>query len=74
MPLRSSQFAEVWVYDEPGSYDRIDTIIDLLHGELVGPVPEPGKVSCEWAGDSGELADDQMKAIVRNATFQLIGV
>lgn len=73
VPQAVSQFAEVWVYDEPGSYDRIDTIIQLVRSELVGPVASPGKTCCEWSGDSGELADDEWKAITRNATFQLIG-
>ena len=73
LPVRTQQFCEVWVYDEPGSYDRIDTIIQLLRDELCGVVAQPGKVACEWSGDSGELADDAWKAIVRNTTFQLIG-
>lgn len=72
-PVATARFAEVWVYDDPGAYDRIDSILGTIRGQLVGPVPEPDKTCCEWIGDSGELADDALGAITRNSVFQLIG-
>jgi len=71
--VRQTTLAEVWAYDDGGSYDRIDEILAEVRASLVGPVAEVGKVCCEWSGDSGELADDEMKAITRNSTFLLIG-
>lgn len=71
--IRTTNFCEVWVYDEPGSYDRIDEIIDAVKSEMVGMIVATGACACEWIGNSRELADDVFKAIVRNATFKLIG-
>jgi hypothetical protein len=71
--VRQTTIAEVWAYDDPGAYDRIDSILADVRARLVGPVAEVGKVCCEWSGDSGELSDDEMKAITRNSTFLLIG-
>lgn len=72
-PVATSRFAEVWVYDDHGSYDRIDSILGTIRGELVGQVASPDKTCCEWIGDSIELADDELNAITRNSVFQLIG-
>lgn len=71
--IASSQNAEVWVYDEPGSYDRIDAILTDVVSALSGVVAEPGAVCATWQGNSPELSDDEMKAITRNASFRLIG-
>lgn len=71
--VSSSTFAEVWVYDEPGSYDRIDAILTDVVASLSGAVASPGAVACQWQGNSPELSDDDLKAITRNATFRLIG-
>ena len=71
--VKLSTVAEIWAYDDAGSYDRIDEILTEVRAQLVGQVSEPGKTCCEWSGDSGELFDDQMKAITRNSTFLLIG-
>ena len=72
-PVRQTTIAEVWAYDDAGAYDRIDDILAEVRANLVGQVSEPGKTCCEWSGDSGELADDEMKAITRNSTFLLVG-
>ena len=71
--VASRQFAEVWVYDEPGAYDTIDSILTDVVANLSGARTDPGAVCCEWQGNSPELADDELKAITRNATFRLIG-
>lgn len=72
-PVTTGTNLEVWVYDEPGSYDLIDVKIKAIREALVGQVALPGKTVCRWLGDSGELADDEWKAIVRNSAYQLIG-
>lgn len=63
----------IWVHDEPGSYLRIEQAIGLIKPLLEGPVAMAGAVSCEWAGDSGDLADDGFGTIVRNTSFILVG-
>jgi len=68
-PLNHRQILNVWVYDEPGSYKRIDTALGLVRDALVG---RDDRI-CVWTGDSGDLADDTYGAITRYATFQLTG-
>lgn len=71
--VASVQTLEVWAYDEPGSYDRIDNLLANARQWLTQDIAEEGAVACSWTGDSPELSDDAMKAIVRNSTFRLIG-
>lgn len=64
---------DVWVYDNPGSYDRIETTLEAVKVQLVGQVASVGAIACSWQGDSGELADDALKAITKNSTYRLVG-
>jgi len=70
-PEITAQEAAIWVHDEPGSYKRIDAILDAVRAALVGQVPTA--VACSWQGDSGELADPDQGTIVRNSTYRLLG-
>lgn len=71
--IRESTSLEVWIYDKPGSYDRIDSIASACKTMLPGPVTEVGGVACEWVGSGGELADDELKSILKVSSFSLIG-
>lgn len=64
---------EVWVYDNPGSYDAIEALIEGVKTELVGQVASEGAIACSWQGDSGELADDELKAIMKISNYRLVG-
>jgi hypothetical protein len=68
-----NQLAQVWIYDNPGSYDRIDEILAVVEDALVGPVAIPSAVACESGGYSGELQDDDYKALTRYGLFTLVG-
>lgn len=72
-PGVSTRFASLWVHDDPGTYMTIDSILKVLKEGLDGQVLDVGGVSCRWAGDSQELADDLFKTITRNISFQLQG-
>lgn len=64
----------VWVHDEPGGYKRIDEALELIRAQLEGPVAEVGAISCDWTGDSTDLADDGYGTITRNSSYTLAGV
>lgn len=66
--------ASVWVYDEPGSYLRIDAILTHVRRVLLAMPGDASAICCEWAGDGPELGDDELKAILRVGNFTLIGV
>jgi hypothetical protein len=70
-PHVTAQDAAVWVHDEPGSYKRIDTILEAVRAALVGQVPTA--IAATWQGDSGELSDPEQGTIVRNSTYRLYG-
>jgi len=69
---------QIWVYDEPGSYDRIDAILTVVEDHLSGPVARgddtEGLVCVNWNGRSPEFPDDEMKAITRFGQVTLVGV
>jgi hypothetical protein len=72
--VRSQQPLEVWVYDQTGSYDRIDAMLRAVRLLLTGPVSEVGAIACEWLSDGPELFDDELKALVKVGSYNLIGV
>ena len=77
--VASSRNCAIWVYDEPGSYDRIDDIIEAIQATLQGQVVTIGAddfgagIAAIWSGDSPELADDELAAITRNTNYRLVG-
>lgn len=71
--VAESQTLQVWVYDDPGTYETINSILRACRDALVGQVSLPGAINCQWQGDSAELADDTYKAITRNGSFRLVG-
>lgn len=65
---------QFWVYDEEGSYGRINEILDVLETNLPGPVlDEPGLLHVDWNGFGPELFDDQFKALTRWGAATLVG-
>lgn len=73
VPAWSKRSASIWVHDDPGSYDKIDTIIKAIRDKLVGQVAQADAICITWDGDSDQFADDMMGTIVRNTSYQLIG-
>lgn len=73
--IGGSTFTElfVWVHDEPGDYGRIDSALRLVRAKLSGQVSDPSGISCNWQGDSVDLADDTFGTITRNSSYQLVG-
>lgn len=65
--------AEVWVYDSPGSYTRIDDALKRIRDAVISAPADDGMFPAEWAGDSEDLSDDEMGTIFRTASFQLRG-
>ena len=70
-PYAISQDAVVWVHDEPGSYKRIDAILELVRAALAGQVTEA--IAAIWQGDSPELSDPEQGTIVRYSSYRLYG-
>jgi hypothetical protein len=68
-----SQGATIWVHDEPGSYLRIDAIIEAIHAALNGQVAEPKAIAAVWQGDSLDMSDDSYKTILRTTSYRLVG-
>lgn len=71
--LARFQGAEIWVYDNPGSYSRIDSLLEEIRLALLASRPVTDGMVAIWQGNSPELADDQFGAITRFASFRLVG-
>jgi hypothetical protein len=70
--LRGDDFEEasdtnvqIWVYDAPGSYKKIEQILDAVRARF----RVVDALRSRWLGDSEELADDEQKAILKYGTF-----
>lgn len=63
----------VWAYDMPGSYVDIDkalgAIKDILSAMVDVQDSEGWVTQIKWLGFSGDLYDDMMKRITKNAIF-----
>lgn len=57
---------EIWVYDEPGSFTRIEAILDVT----MALVPTIVGLKSIFRGVSGELPDDEMKAFTKNVVYE----
>ena len=69
---------ELWVHDEVGSYETIDSLIASVFRRLNGVVhlqDSDGNelMSADWVSDSGDLYDPGYRTIVRTTTYNLIG-
>ena len=74
VPLLADNVVQVWVYDDPGSYARIEQYLDEMRKRLPGQViGVPNAHACVWGGTSGELADDEFKCAVKFANLKLVG-
>lgn len=68
---------QMWVYDEPGSYTLINSILlrarTLLVDEAVDVVVDGERFStARWQGTSPDLYDDIYKCITRYASFAIV--
>jgi hypothetical protein len=68
---------EVWFYDEPGSYLRIDKALKDFRNYLVAVSDRRSGgehiSQIEWAGDSPDLPAEEYGGITRSASFNVIG-
>lgn len=68
----------LWVHDEPGSYNRIDSVLlrakEVL-AEVVATNEEGGGwvSQIQWLGDSDDLSDDAQGTVTRNSVFRVVG-
>lgn len=69
----NAQDVVLWVYDGPGSYTRIDNVINAIKAALDGPVTDPNGIAAQWSGDSVDLSDDAWGVVVRTSTFRCYG-
>lgn len=71
--IAHSQLLTVWIYDEPGSYEIIDQCLGIVRDLLCVDIAEPGAITAEWTGDSGDFPADDYNGITRNSTYRLVG-
>lgn len=68
---------EVWIYDAPGSYLRIDAGLKAVRDYLLGindrRVGNEHISQIEWTGDSPDLPAEEYRGIARTGSFNLIG-
>jgi hypothetical protein len=71
------RFLVVWVHDEPGDYERIDSVIARLRTLLPSLAGTKNSfasiVAVEWTGDSEDLVDDGHKTFARTSSFTVVG-
>lgn len=68
---------QLYIYDTPGSYLRIDNALLIARNVLENITPfvygDEVLAATEWEGDSDDRFDDQYNAIYRVASWRLTG-
>lgn len=70
-PTQQSRFA-VWVHDEPGTMENIDSAIEILKNGLPGYALSAGGIyvaECWWETTSNDAYDDHYQTNTRYAEF-----
>lgn len=76
--VHNYEFWEIWVHDNPGSYERIigpalRRIRTICEGVQTQNLPDGGYLSwVEWLGDSADLLDDGFNTATRFTTFRCV--
>lgn len=75
--LTGSTDVTIWLYDEPGSYVRINAAIERIKRLITSAVQVQGSdqmtlTMAQWSGDSEDLYDDIYKCVTRNSTFTVL--
>lgn len=68
-----ARYFQFFVYDEPGSYLRIERILQIVRENVLLLVAQvsPSGVRCidvEWQGESGDIPDPELNTILRIGT------
>lgn len=66
-------YVQVWAYDNPGDYMRIDRVLKNVRRALEGLQPFGPFLEASWIEDSVDLRDDPMEAITKYSRFQVTG-
>jgi hypothetical protein len=76
------QNMQLWIYDLPGHFERIDQAHKAARVALLSAAPMSMRIAdgttvslncVEWQGENEDQFDDQWRASTRNQSFQLIG-
>jgi hypothetical protein len=74
---RGQPSLDVWVYDVPGSYLRIDAFLRACRATLLAAQDLRGSgehiAQIDWVNDSADLPAEEYGGIVRMGTFTLTG-
>jgi hypothetical protein len=79
MDVVNLRLLQIWVYDEPDDYERIDRALERVRNVLTSVVATRTGVTdllvtqIKWEGHSGDLTDDSVGAIVRNSQYTVVG-
>lgn len=71
VPARNT-LSQVWAHDTPGSYVRVDQILDRVKAVLEGQGNSGDFFKAEWLDDSEDLFDDGNNTVTRFSRYQLV--
>lgn len=61
---------QIWAHNEPGDYDLIDRLLDLVKVAFLAVPSQTGLVEVRYSTTSQDLEDDQLGTILRYSTFR----
>lgn len=68
--IGAREYLQVWAYDEPGDYLRIDQILERCQAVIEAIQPQDNFLEAKWIETGVDLRDDVMEAITRYCRFQ----
>lgn len=74
-PVNSAE-CTLYVHDDPGDYGRINDILHRSRQVMLALAASGATanwiIDVQWQGDSGDLADDVYKTVMRNGSFNVV--
>lgn len=74
-PVAVSKRGTVYVHDNPGDYLRIERVLENVRKLFAGTTDgmADGGIMALWEGESGDLADELFRTIMRYGELRFVG-
>lgn len=75
VPSATSKRATIYVHDTPGDYLRIERVLANVRNLFAGSISNMtgGGIMAMWEGESGDLADELFRTILRYGEYRFVG-
>lgn len=70
----SAQRLTIWVHNEPGDLETVDTLLAAVRSVMLGAPPDPANniIEARFVSESEDLPDDGLGTVTRYSRWQIV--